>query len=95
MIGHLLRSAIGNGLLNCSFKLAEPKAPLKRRCSAVVVHSCERQQKETVGLNSGTAGKGRPNLGGVQEEPPKDSRPTLAQAGIDKKLSSKAQKLSQ
>jgi hypothetical protein len=52
-------------------------------------------QKETVGLNKGTAGQGRPSLGGSSEEPPKkDDRPTLAEAGIPKSLSSKAQKLS-
>ena len=50
-------------------------------------------QKDTVGLNTGTAGKGRPNLGGPDEVPPKDERPTLADVGIDKKLSSRAQKL--
>jgi hypothetical protein len=52
-------------------------------------------QKETIGLNKGTAGQGRPALGGSSDEPPKkDDRPTLAEAGIPKSLSSKAQKLS-
>lgn len=52
-------------------------------------------QKETIGLNRGTAGQGRRPLGGSSAEPPKkDDRPTLAEAGIDKKLSSRAQKLS-
>lgn len=50
-------------------------------------------QRATAGLNTGTAGKGRPKKGGANEEPPKDNRPTLAEAGIDKKLSSRAQKL--
>lgn len=49
-------------------------------------------QKESVGLNAGRAGSGRPKIGGSNEEPPKDSRPTLSAAGIDKKLSSRAQK---
>jgi len=40
------------------------------------------EQKRTVGLNTGTAGAGRPSLGSTQEEPPKDDRPTLADAGI-------------
>jgi len=54
------------------------------------------EQKATVGFNRGTAGTGRPNLGGAAAEPPKvDHRPTLAEAGIDKKLSSRAQKLAQ
>jgi hypothetical protein len=51
-----------------------------------------REQKETVGLNTGTAGLGRPSLGGTKKEPPK-SIPTLADIGINKKLSSRAQKL--
>ena len=51
------------------------------------------EQKETVGLNEGRAGAGRPSLGGTQEEPPKDIRPTLADVGVSKKLSSRAQKL--
>lgn len=51
-------------------------------------------QKETVGLNRGNAGAGRPGLGGANPEQPKtDTRPTLADVGIDRKLSSKAQKL--
>ena len=47
-------------------------------------------QKETVGLNGGTAGKGRPQLGGVFATPPKDERPTLASQGIDKNLAKQA-----
>ncbi|NEU95072.1 hypothetical protein [Bradyrhizobium uaiense] len=51
-------------------------------------------QKETVGLNRGRAGAGRPRLGSSEPEQPKsDDRPTLAEAGIDRKLSSKAQRL--
>jgi len=48
-----------------------------------------REQKETVGLHEG----GRPSKTGSDEEPV--SRPTLADAGIDKKLSSRAQKLAE
>lgn len=52
------------------------------------------EQKATVGLNRGRAGAGRPHLGGSATEPPKsDGRPTLADAGIDKKLSSTAQRV--
>jgi N6-adenosine-specific RNA methylase IME4 len=47
-------------------------------------------QKETVGLNCGTAGAGRPRLGGLPENPPKDIRPTLASQGIDKNLAQQA-----
>jgi hypothetical protein len=51
-------------------------------------------QKETIGLNRGRAGAGRPRLGDSDGEQPKtDERPTLAEAGIDRKLSSKAQKI--
>jgi len=44
------------------------------------------EQKKTVGLNEG----GRPTKTGASEEPVK---PTLSDAGIDKKLSARAQKL--
>jgi hypothetical protein len=51
------------------------------------------EQKNTVGLNTGTAGKGRPKIGGVSETPPKkDDRLTLAAAGIDKNLAKAARK---
>lgn len=52
-------------------------------------------QKEMVGLNRGTRGqlKGRNASGGTETEPPEDARPTLADVGIDKKLSSHAQKM--
>ena len=51
-------------------------------------------QKETIGLNHGNAGAGRPILGAAENEAPKiDPRPTLADAGIDHKLSSHAQKM--
>jgi len=46
-------------------------------------------QKATVGLNQGAV-KGKT---GTKAAPVLDSRPTLAAAGIDKKLSSRAQKL--
>lgn len=45
-------------------------------------------------LNRGAAGKGRPKIGGDEKEPPKsDERPTLADMGIDKKLSARAQRV--
>jgi N6-adenosine-specific RNA methylase IME4 len=47
-----------------------------------------KQQKETVGLNQGAQGS---IVTGTQREPVKDTRPTLAEVGIDKKLSSRAQ----
>lgn len=50
-------------------------------------------QKETVGLNKGAKSGRLPKNGGARKEPPlKDDRPTLAEAGIDKKLSSRAQR---
>jgi hypothetical protein len=53
------------------------------------------QQKATVGLNAGKRGqlKGRNASGAAVQEAPEDDRPTLAAAGIDHKLSSRAQKL--
>ncbi len=51
-------------------------------------------QKETVGLNRGRAGAGRPTLGASDTEVPKvDERPTLADVGISHKLSAHAQKM--
>lgn len=49
-------------------------------------------QKTTVGLAKGTQGKGRPALGGLRNNPPKDV-PTLAEAGIDKNLAHEGRKL--
>lgn len=48
------------------------------------------EQKATVGLNRGLSGS---RVSGSEKEPVKDTRPTLADAGIDKKLSSRAQAL--
>jgi N6-adenosine-specific RNA methylase IME4 len=50
-------------------------------------------QKKTIGLATGTRGHGRPSLGGAEREPPKNDVPTRAEAGIDKKLSARAQHL--
>lgn len=47
-------------------------------------------QKATVGLNQGAKGS---MVTGSVKEPVKDDRPTLAEAGIDKKLSARAQKM--
>lgn len=50
-----------------------------------------REQKETVGLNKGAKAGRLPANGGAREEPPlTDDKPTLADSGIDKKLSSRA-----
>lgn len=46
-------------------------------------------QKETVGLNKG----GNPNLPTGSKKEPVEKPPTLAEVGIDKKLSSRAQKM--
>jgi N6-adenosine-specific RNA methylase IME4 len=51
-----------------------------------------REQKETIGLATGGEHGGRKRKDGSREEP-SNPRPTLAEAGIDKKLSSRAQKL--
>lgn len=52
-------------------------------------------QKATVGLNAGSRGqlRGRDDSGGAVAEQPEDARPTLAEAGISRKLSSRAQRL--
>jgi N6-adenosine-specific RNA methylase IME4 len=54
-------------------------------------------QKRTVGLNAGSRGqlKGREVSGGTKSEQPEDNRPTLAEAGIDRKLSSRAQRVAE
>jgi hypothetical protein len=54
------------------------------------------QQKATVGLNKGAAGRGKIGAkSGALVEPPIDAPPTFADAGISKKLSSEAQKLAE
>jgi phage N-6-adenine-methyltransferase len=63
---------------------AEIRIRAERRLGELI-----RAQKETVGLNVG----GRPITGADGELVIADTRPTLADAGIDKKLSSRAQKL--
>jgi hypothetical protein len=51
------------------------------------------EQKRTVGLNPGVRTQGGGDgAGGAMQEPPAD-RPTLADAGIDKKLSSRSQQI--
>lgn len=51
-------------------------------------------QKETVGLNPGTRSQKLTRVsGGAVAEPPENKLPTLADAGIDKKLSARAQKI--
>lgn len=60
---------------------AEIRMRAERRLGELI-----KAQKETVGLNAGALRRGA-------NEEPRDERPTLAEAGIDKKLSSRAQKL--
>jgi len=66
---------------------AEIRMRAERRLGEII-----RAQKETVGLNPGVRMAGKDSLGGAVVEPPKPV-PTLADAGIDKKLSSRAQKM--
>lgn len=47
-------------------------------------------QRETVGLNAGTKAQ---LIGRSETDPPIDERPTLAEAGIDKRLADRARKL--
>ena len=66
---------------------AEIRMRAERRLGELII-----AQKETAGLNPGTRTKGGgKGAGGSITEPP--AIPTLAAAGIDKKLSSRAQKL--
>ena len=68
---------------------AEIRIRAKRRAGELII-----EQKQTVGLNRGTAGKGRPVKGGSAKAPPKDLRPTLREIGVkDKKFSTSAQAL--
>lgn len=52
-------------------------------------------QKETVGMNRGAAGGGKKESPRGSYVEPRDSAPTLAEAGIDKKLSARAQKIAE
>ena len=70
---------------------AQIRMRAERRLGEMII-----EQKATVGLNRGRAGAGRPRLGCSDDEPPKpDERPTLEQAGIDRKLSSRAQRVAE
>lgn len=66
---------------------AEIRMRAERRVGELI-----KAQKETVGLATGGEHGGRKRKDGSREEP-SNARPTLADAGIDKKLSSRAQKL--
>lgn len=50
-------------------------------------------QKQTIGLATGTAGTGRPSLGGLKINPPKCETPSLSSQGIDKNLAHQARLL--
>ena len=82
-----------------AYALQANKRQLKEEAEAIRMMAERRigqmmqEQKKTVGLNAGTAGRGRPRKGGLSKNPPKkDARPTLAEAGIDKNLAHKARK---
>src|SRR5262249_34015631 len=62
---------------------AEIRMRAERRLGELII-----RQKETVGLNAGKRGDR-----GTRAAPRSDTRPTLAETGIDKKLSSRSQKL--
>ena len=82
-----------------AYALQANKRQLKEEAEAIRMMAERRigqmmqEQKKTVGLNTGAAGRGRPRKGGLSKNPPKkDARPTLAEAGIDKNLAHKARK---
>ena len=66
---------------------AEIRMRAERRVGELII-----LQKQTVGLATGGEYGGRAKIDGSRDEP-SNPRPTLADAGIDKKLSSRAQKL--
>jgi hypothetical protein len=66
---------------------AEIRIRAERRLGELIV-----AQKETVGLNAGMAGGAARDASGTFSAP-LDARPTLADVGIDKKLSAHAQKV--
>ena len=66
---------------------AEIRMRAERRLGEMI-----KAQKETVGLATGGEHGGRNPLDGSRVEP-SNPRPTLADAGIDKKLSSRSQRL--
>ena len=49
------------------------------------------EQRSDLGLNRGTAGLGRPRIGGSRADPPNCAqlKPTLTEAGIDKHLANR------
>jgi hypothetical protein len=82
-----------------AYALQANKRQLKEEAEAIRMMAERRigqmmqEQKKTVGLNTGTAGRGRARKGGFSKNPPKeDARPTLAEAGIDKNLAHRARK---
>lgn len=81
------RQASDKGL---EIQAAQIRFRAERRLGELIV-----AQKETVGLNAGSRGQlaGKSDFGGAVVEQPEDERPRLADIGIDRKLSSKAQKL--
>lgn len=81
------RQASDKGL---EIQAAQIRFRAERRLGEMIV-----AQKETVGLNAGSRGQlqGKTDSGGANVEQPEDERPRLADIGVDRKLSSKAQKL--
>ena len=71
------------------------KAEVSNRAGAVGVKAEWRLGVELGKLPkaTGTRGQGRPSLGGSKSEPPKSDAPTLAEIGVDKKRSTRSQKL--
>jgi len=66
---------------------AEIRIRAERRLGEMIV-----AQKQTVGLATGGEHGGKKRIDGTRAEP-SNARPTLAEAGIDKKLSARAQKI--
>jgi hypothetical protein len=69
-------------------KATELRLRAERRLGEMII-----AQKETIDLNQGAAGGGKKTSPRGTLVEPRDTRPTLASAGIDKKLSASAQRI--
>jgi len=76
--------ALALGVLAVAWALAAGWARAIRRGGELI-----QAQRETVGLNRGAKGS---KVTGSKRDPLKDDRPTLAEAGIDKRLADRARK---
>jgi hypothetical protein len=74
---------------------AEIRLRAERRLGEIIAAQKALPREKGGGMNRGERGqlKGRDSSGGAKREPPENPTPTLDELGIDKKLSSRSQKL--